>query len=45
MSRKEKLLERLKQRPKDFTWDELTTLLRQLGYRQVHTGKLSRRNI
>jgi len=39
MSRKEKLLERLKQRPKDFTWDELSTLLRQLGYRQVHTGK------
>ena len=39
MSRKEKLLNRLKQRPKDFTWNELTTLLKALGYKQVKPGK------
>ena len=39
MSRSEKLLERLKQRPKDFTWGELTSLLKSLGYMQRKTGK------
>ena len=39
MGRKERLLERLKQRPKDFTWDELTSLLKILGYTQRKTGK------
>ena len=39
MGRKEKLLERLQQRPKDFTWDELTSLLKSLGYVQRKTGK------
>ncbi len=39
MGRKEKLLARLQQRPKDFTWDELTSLLKSLGYVQRKTGK------
>ncbi len=39
MGRKEKLLTRLQQRPKDFTWDELTNLLKSLGYVQRKTGK------
>ena len=39
MSRKDKLLARLQQRPKDFTWDELTALLKSLGYRQAKPGK------
>ncbi|MBI4764336.1 MAG: type II toxin-antitoxin system HicA family toxin [Deltaproteobacteria bacterium] len=39
MSRKEKLLERLQRRPKDFTWDELTSLLKILGNTQRKTGK------
>jgi predicted RNA binding protein YcfA (HicA-like mRNA interferase family) len=39
MGRKEKLLARLQQRPKDFTWDELTSLLNNLGYVQRKTGK------
>jgi hypothetical protein len=32
MSKKEKLLAKLQTRPKDFTWAELTTLLKSLGY-------------
>ena len=39
MGRNEKLLARLKLRPKDFTWGELTSLLRSLGYVQRKTGK------
>ena len=39
MGRKEKLLARLQQRPKDFTWDDLTSLLKSLGYVQRKTGK------
>jgi len=39
MGRNEKLLARLKQRPKGFTWDELTNLLKSLGYIQRKTGK------
>jgi len=39
MSRKDKLLARLQQRPKDFTWSELVSLLNSLGYKQVKTGK------
>lgn len=39
MGKKEKLLERLQQRPKDFTWDELTSLLKILGYTQKKSGK------
>ena len=39
MSRKDKLLARLQQRPKDFTWDELAALLNSLGYKQAKPGK------
>jgi len=39
MSRKEKLLARLQQRPKDLTWDELTGLLKSLGYKESKAGK------
>ena len=39
MSWKEKLLLKLQQRPKNFTWDELTSLLKYLGYREIKTGK------
>ena len=47
MSRKEKLISRLHQRPKDFTWDELTSLLKYLGYREAKKGRTggSRRRI
>lgn len=39
MGRKEKLIARLQQRPKDFTWDELTNLLKSLGYEQKKPKK------
>jgi predicted RNA binding protein YcfA (HicA-like mRNA interferase family) len=39
MDKQDKLLERLQCRPRDFTWDELTTLLRRLGFQQVRTGR------
>jgi hypothetical protein len=39
VSRKEKLIARLRQKPKDFTWDELATLLKALGYKLARAGK------
>lgn len=39
MSRNEKLLQRLLAQPKDFTWDELVTVLSFLGYSESKTGK------
>lgn len=39
MSRRDKLIARLKARPKDFTWDELVRLLEALGYVEARTGK------
>ncbi len=39
MSRKDKLLARLQQRPKDFTWSELGALLGSLGYKQAKPGR------
>lgn len=41
MSKKEKLLERLKTKPKDFTYDELKTLLKHLGFIEDYKGKTS----
>ncbi len=38
MTRREKLLNRFYKKPKDFTWDELLTLLTSLGYEQVKSG-------
>jgi predicted RNA binding protein YcfA (HicA-like mRNA interferase family) len=42
VSQHEKLLDRLKRKPKDFTWSELETLLKGLGY-QLEMGSGSRR--
>ena len=39
MTRKEKLIKRLKSKPKDFTWDELTSLLNRLDFIEVKAGK------
>lgn len=39
MSQKEKLISRFQQRPKNFTWDELTCLLKSLGYQEVKVGR------
>ncbi len=41
MGQKEKLMKRLKARPKDFTFDEAETLLRFLGYTISDKGKTS----
>jgi predicted RNA binding protein YcfA (HicA-like mRNA interferase family) len=42
MSQREKLVERFRKRPKDFTWNELERLLEGFGYRQ-ETGQGSGR--
>ena len=39
MSRKGKLIEKLKRKPRDFTWNELVTLLKGLGYSEVRRGR------
>ena len=41
MSRQNKLLIRLLGRPRDFTYDELKSLLQGLGYVEATTGKTS----
>ncbi|MCL2838005.1 MAG: type II toxin-antitoxin system HicA family toxin [Oscillospiraceae bacterium] len=41
MSKNQKLLKRLLSKPKDFTFDELKTLLSSLGYREHNAGKTS----
>jgi hypothetical protein len=41
LSKKEKAIERLLSRPKDFTFDELKTLLSRFGYALTETGKTS----
>jgi len=41
MSKKDKLIRRLKQKPKDFTFDELETLLESLGFVKHNKGKTS----
>ena len=41
MGQKEKLIQRLKSRPKDFTFDEAETLLRYLDYLRSNKGKTS----
>ncbi len=42
MTKTEKLIERLRQRPKDFTWNELKKVLSYYGYEE-RSGKGSRR--
>lgn len=41
MGTKEKLIERLRQQPKDFTFDEAERLLGQFGYVKSNKGKTS----
>lgn len=41
MGTKEKLIERFKRLPKDFTFDEMTKLLEFLGYTKENKGKTS----
>ena len=38
MSRRDKLVERFKDKPKDFTWDELVRLLSGCGYTEKPRG-------
>lgn len=41
MGQKEKLIERLRSKPKDFTFDETETLLGYLSYRRSDKGRTS----
>ena len=41
MGRKEKLIARLKSKPKDFTFDEMQNLLKLLGFEMSNKGKAS----
>lgn len=41
MSQGEKLIKRLLSKPKDFTYDELKKLLREIGYEENQSGKTS----
>ena len=39
MTKRDKLLQRFCTQPKDFTWQELETMLAGFGYRRAITGK------
>lgn len=39
MGKQEKLIARLGKVPADFTWQELTTLLKGLGYQECRAGQ------
>lgn len=39
MGRRDKLIARLKSRPKNFTWDEMVRLLEGFGYREAKAGE------
>lgn len=41
MGKKEKLVQRIKTLPNDFSFDELCTLLSSLGFEQMNMGKTS----
>jgi len=41
LGQKEKLLKRLKAKPKDFTFEEAETLLRYFSYERVEKGRTS----
>lgn len=43
MSKKDKLKNRLYLLPKDFTWDELVTVLSNMGYEEMNSGGTSGR--
>ncbi|MCH4829160.1 type II toxin-antitoxin system HicA family toxin [Flavobacterium columnare] len=39
MSKIEKLIERLKSKPKDFTWEEMLKVLKYHGFQELSNGK------
>ena len=39
VSKIEKLIERFRSQPKDFTWDELVKVLAHMGYSEMKKGK------
>ncbi len=39
MTKRQKVIERFKAMPADFTWQELETMLAGFGYAQLKTGK------
>ncbi len=41
MSKKEKEIERLKSKPKDFTYDEVKTILNNIGFFEDNKGRTS----
>lgn len=41
MEQKEKLIQRLKNKPKDFTFDDAETLLKYFDYARLNKGKTS----
>ena len=41
MSKKEKLIKRLKSKPRDFTFDEMESLLLSIGFTKSNKGKTS----
>ena len=41
MSKKQKLIDRLKSRPRDFEYDEAESLLLSLGFKKSNKGKTS----
>lgn len=39
MTKRDKLVQRFLSRPRDFTWQELTNMLKNLGYEEAVAGK------
>jgi len=39
MTKRDKLLKRFMEKPRDFTWSELSSLLSQLGFQEYKPGK------
>lgn len=39
MSKRDKVIERLLSKPKDFTWAELNSVLASFGFKQIAAGK------
>ena len=39
VTRREKLIRRFRNRPRDLAWDELVRLLESVGYAEVRTGR------
>ena len=45
MSKKEKLIAKLKSNPRDFTFDDAETLLRYLHFNRINKGRTSRSRV